>query len=140
MAFALVRLMRFTLALCHLVTLASSACPRCTDTNPVMSGSYSTLHPHTFQPTQNCYLGVPEVPEIFSLLAGSWLYSAGGSNGWASTYSALASPTNSPSFTPQPHPSAMPPCNRSQVVHLQPPRAAARARLPRLGRGALFQG
>ena len=30
-----------------------------------MSGSYSSANPHTFQPSQNCYLGVPEVPEIF---------------------------------------------------------------------------
>ena len=75
--------MRFSLALCSLITRVSASCPRCTDTNPVTRGSYSVDHPHTFQPTQNCYLGVPEVADIFSLLAGSWLYSAGGSNGWA---------------------------------------------------------
>lgn len=77
--------MRFTvsvLALCSFVHVAhvSAACPRCTDTNPVMTGSFSG---HTFQPTQDCYLGVPEVADIFALLAGSWLYAAGGSNGWA---------------------------------------------------------
>ena len=75
--------MRFLFALCSLVLRVSAPCPRCTDTDPVTAGSYSLVEPHTFQPTQNCYLAVPEVPEIFELLAGSWLYSSGGSNGWA---------------------------------------------------------
>ena len=71
-----------------------------------MRGSYSADHPHTFQPTQNCYLAVPEVADIFSLLAGSWLYLAGGSNGWALTYSGLAPPlsrTPQQSCTPKLH-------------------------------------
>ena len=80
---ALVQQMRFLFALCSLVLRVSAPCPRCTDTDPVTTGSYSSVDPGTFQPTQNCYLAVPEVPEIFELLAGSWLYSAGGSNGWA---------------------------------------------------------
>ena len=69
--------MRFLFALCSLVLRVSAPCPRCTDTDPVTAGSYSLVEPHTFQPTQNCYLAVPEGPEIFELLAGSWLSEMG---------------------------------------------------------------
>ena len=71
-----------------------------------MTGSFSSDEPHTFKPTQNCYLAVPEVSEIFELLAGSWLYSAGGSNGWA--------PPTAPTPT-QPHPLAAPLSHESEL-------------------------
>lgn len=73
------------LALLYHVSVAS-AVERCTDSDPVMAGSFDG---HTFLPTKGCYLGVPDVPDIFALLAGTWLYTCGGSNAWA-THSALA--------------------------------------------------
>ena len=72
------------LALLYHVSVAS-AVERCTDTDPVTAGAFDG---HTFLPTQGCYLGVPEVPDMFALLAGSWLYTCGGSDTWA-THSAL---------------------------------------------------
>ena len=54
------------LALLYHVSVAS-AVERCTDSDPVMAGSFDG---HTFLPTKGCYLGVPDVPDIFALLAG----------------------------------------------------------------------
>ena len=66
--------------------LVASDCSRCTDHTPAAAGTFSG---HTFMPDSGCYLGVPEVDDIFALLAGSWLVTVGGSNAWG-TWNALA--------------------------------------------------
>ena len=66
--------------------MVASDCSRCNGHTPAARGSFSG---HTFVPEDGCYLGVPEVDDIFALLAGSWLVTAGGSNAWG-TWNALA--------------------------------------------------
>ena len=61
-----------------------AACPRCT--TPDTAGSFNG---HTFVPDASCYHAIPSVVDTFALLSGSWLFTCGGSNAWA-TFNALA--------------------------------------------------
>jgi len=79
-------MLRLALLGLQCVMAAASGCSRCTDHTPAAAGTFSG---HTFVPDSGCYLGVPEVDDIFALLAGSWLATVGGSNAWG-TWNALA--------------------------------------------------
>ena len=65
--------------------LSTFACERCTNFDPVTTGVFDG---DTFKPTSGCWHGIPEVDDTFALLAGSWLFTSAGSNGWA-THTAL---------------------------------------------------